>query len=146
MTTRYETTCRICRQPFVADAFVPILNGGADPRLASFGNQLFQHMVQRHASELGAFLIVTCFNLTDPVLIGIFEPLRWAVQQNTRRANVTDEQLQNRINKLADDINDPQVIHEPPLILVMLRDLRDYLTEQGAYAPKPVEAPSMIVS
>ncbi len=139
---KHITTCRICRQEFAASAFVPILNGGVDPRIQQFGTALSQHLLQKHSGELSAFLIVTCFNLSDPILVQLFEPLRWAVQQNTRRANATDEQLAERTAKLKLDADTEE--HDRQEVLAMFRDLRDYLTEQGVYGLKPAQPDSPV--
>ncbi len=130
---KYITECRICKQQFQAAAFVPILNGGVDPRITQFGNALCDHMMKKHQAELGSFLIATCFLISDPGLVGIFEPLRWAIQKFTRRANVTDEQLRERLTELSMVPDDP----DPAELAEFLKpfiDLRDYLTEEGAYA------------
>lgn len=147
---KYTTRCRVpgCSQEFASSPFdIPII-GQPDQRVVKFVTGLMQHVQKKHPQAMQAiaasvqeymgFMVVSMFECGDPKLTALFEHVRATIQQFSRRFQISDAEIQDRIARLELDPDDEEGL------TILLRDMRDLLTEQGRYAPangQPTETP-----
>jgi hypothetical protein len=149
----YTTTCRICGDRLQTSAFVPLVGGKQiDPALVQFVVKLQKHVQQKHPEhaqhvhaevmQFTGYATLSAFNVQDPVLVGMQEAVRFALHRGTRRAWITDAQIDDRIRAL--DL--ALARDEEAGLRILLRDMRDLLCEEGAYAPSDSSASKPLVS
>lgn len=140
----YITICRECGQQFKADPLdVPLIGEPPSAKTARFVEALGKHIQKKHPAA-GAFIasigmqfqgyvITKCYDTQDPGLIEIQEKLRAHVYTTTRRNFITDDAIREAVGKFVFPIEDPA------LLIALITDMRDMLTETGKYAPKQNE-------
>lgn len=139
--TKYLTRCRICGHEFKNSPFVPYVGNGIDPRLIAMQQKLGEHMLsdEKHQFYSATALAVACFAFQDPVINDFLNLVRFSLQQASRRNIATDSQILDRFAALGFGSESIEILK--PLVY----DLRDFLMEQGAHAPK-IEEPSALVT
>lgn len=140
---KYETRCRACGQIFrAAPLDIPVV-GHADERLVKFVQALAAHIQKEHPDtmtlvaaniqEITGFLVLSVFESQDPSLTARFQSARYALQTATRQNKVTDETIQDKLAGLG--LAQEEIEKVSPFI----KDLRDFLCEEGSYKPKTGE-------
>lgn len=141
---KYITKCLICGHEFQASAFdIPII-GQPSERLITFAQALMKHL-GKHAEQMGAFagalqecsylLCVRHFEMQDPQLLRMAEYVRARAHRFTRKNEITNATIDDRLAQLPIPLD----IIEP--LTALFQDMRDILSEEGKYAPKPPEKP-----
>jgi hypothetical protein len=142
MTPQLEYTrrCRVagCTAHFTSSPLVPII-GQTDTRVVKMIAQMSEHLATKHPDkwEQGAhaavdyvnFLILRTFDLQDPVLQSLYESMRASLHRFTTRVTIPDSVIDGKIADLGFEAEDAEGLR------LLLRDMRDLLTEQGSYAP-----------
>lgn len=147
---KYTTRCRVpgCNQEFASSPLdIPII-GQPNARVVKFVTLLMEHVQKKHPQAMQAisasvqefmgFMVVAMFECGDPKLTAMFEHVRATVQKFSRRFQISDAEIQDRIARLELDPEDEEGLQ------ILLTDMRDLLTEQGSYAPangQPAEKP-----
>jgi hypothetical protein len=159
--TSIETpiVCKICGKNFPVPAGVILDTTKANERLASFVHKLATHLRERHlnqqleaaahGAELTGMLTLAYFDLSGEIATQR-DFLRWRVHATTRRANVTNERIEERAREImasyytAEEIEVYMRSGIGRDICRALGDMRDVLTEAGRYsiASQPTEAPA----
>lgn len=145
---KYQTTCRICGQVFrAAPLDIPII-GQADRRLVQFVQALASHIQKEHPDtmnlvasniqEVTGFLVLSTFRIEDPTLTARFQSMRYALQTVTRQNRVDDKTILDKLAGLG--LSQPEIETVAPLV----KDLRDFLCEEGSYKPK-TGSPKLVV-
>lgn len=121
----YDATCRLCGKKFTGKP----LNGPGDAeRMKKMGEALFKHMLSTDEAHMN-FAVITAvlagFMVEDPAAQMFCNGVRFAALQSLRRHYLPDEQLHAVISALT-----------PAEFEAAMADMRDFLTEQGAHAPK----------
>lgn len=135
---KYVTKCRICGHEFKAAPFVAYLGDGIDPRMVGMQQTLQKHMMSDPAHQFyGAMVLAICsFQFQDPVILEFGELTRFAIQHTTRKNFASDEALLEKAQAFpADEV---ESAHN------LLKDLRDFLTEQGEYAPNIQQSAAVV--
>jgi hypothetical protein len=146
----YKTRCRVpgCKKTFVSDPFdVPII-GQPGERIVKFVSALYEHVAKNHPDRIqqinGAvqqylgFMAVSLFELEDPQLLAMREAIRASLHMFTRRMVITDAEIADRVARLE---LDPDKEEDTQMLL---RDMRDLLTDSGRYAPKIEDKPAIV--
>jgi hypothetical protein len=147
----YTTQCRVCGDRLEAPAFIPVVGGKAiDPALVQFVMKLQKHIYSKHPAhaqqiqaevmQFTGFATLSAFSVQDPILVTMQESVRYALHKGTRRAWITDAQIDERIDALG------FARDEEAGLRILLRDMRDLLCEEGAYAPSDSPASKPLVS
>jgi hypothetical protein len=143
----YITRCRIpgCKKTFVSDPFGLEIIGKPGDRIVKFVSRLIEHAQTDHPQQWAqisgaiqqymGFMIVRMFEIQDPQLLGMQEGIRAALHHFTTRLTITDEEIQSRVARIGLDPEQEEGVG------LLLRDMRDLLTEQGQYAPQLSEKP-----
>ena len=151
-TAKYRTVCRVpgCGQEFFASPFEASIIGAPNDRLIRFVEMLIDHLQQKHPAQLqqisGAvqeyfgFLTLMGCECQDPHIAAYYERVRASIARASRRLTITDEEIQDRIARLGLDPEQEEGLQ------VLLRDMRDLLTEQGRYAPQNGQPRSLILT
>jgi hypothetical protein len=150
----YITKCRVpgCTKEFVSTPFdIPII-GQPNARVVKFIMALAEHLEKKHpqmienidgaSKEYTGFLIVSLFEVNDPKLLEMRENIRATIAKVSRRFQISDADIQDRVARMELDSEDEEGLN------VLLRDMRDLLTEQGGYAPQngqPAQKPLVTV-
>lgn len=150
----YLTKCRVpgCTKEFVSSPLdIPII-GKPNERVVKFVTALMDHLGKKHPEvmmrvsnaiqEYMGFLVVSMFELNDPRLIEMRERIRAEIAVLSRRNNIPDSMIDGKIAELGFDDTDAEGLR------ILLRDMRDLLTEQGNYAPRngtPTEKPLVTI-
>lgn len=149
----YMTRCIVpgCGKEFVSDALdIPIV-GQPNERVVRFITGLMNHVQTKHPAamvqiagamqEYMGFLVVSMFSAEDPAIVQMKESVRATIFRFARRMQITDADIQDRIARLELDPDEEEGLN------ILLRDMRDLLTEQGSYAPKvPTPAQKPLVT
>jgi len=151
-TLEYITKCRVkgCKKRFVSDPFEIAIIGKPDDKLVKFVSALYEHMAKEHPDhmqnisgsiqQIMGYMVAASFEIQDPQLLAMQEAIRHQLHKVTRRINVTDEQIVERVEAtgIDDEYNED--------VIGLIQDLRDLLTEDGRYAPQaPAEKPLVTV-
>ena len=150
----YITKCRVpgCNKTFVSNPFdIPII-GQPNARIVEFVRALMEHLQKKHPQmmqniagaiqEYTGFLVVSLFEVNDPKLLEMREHIRATIAHVSRRFQISDADIQDRVARMELDSEDEEGLN------VLLRDMRDLLTEQGRYAPQngqPAQKPLVTV-
>jgi hypothetical protein len=145
----YLTKCRFCgMQPPPMPPFVPILNGGIDPKMIAYIGELQKHIEKKHPEQFVAmrqtilqitgWTAVSAFEVQDPLIRTLQEAVRAALHKFTRRLFITDAEIQDRAARLGLDAEQQEGL------VMLLRDMRDLLTEEGAYAPQQATPKTLV--
>jgi hypothetical protein len=150
----YITKCRVpgCNKEFVSTPVdIPII-GQPNARTVKFVTALMEHVQKKHPQMMqniaGAiqdytgFLVVSLFEVNDPKLLEMREHIRAIIAKVSRRFQISDADIQDRVARMELDSEDEEGLN------VLLRDMRDLLTEQGRYAPQngqPAQKPLVTV-
>ena len=150
----YITKCRVpgCNKEFVSTPLdIPII-GQPNARVVKFVTALGEHIQKKHPQlmqniagaiqEYTGFLVVSLFEVNDPKLLEMRENIRATISKVSRRFQVSDADIQDRVARLELDPEQEEGLN------ILLRDMRDLLTEQGSYAPQngqPAQKPLVIV-
>lgn len=126
----YESTCRLCGQKFAGKPLDPPTNGEPNARMQKLGKVLYDHLVNAHRDFAFMALLAAGYITEDPVATGFIAPFRYGVFQQTRRAFVPDDVMKDRLTRMT----------TPEQIEAGFFELRDFLCEQGKFAPAPVQA------
>ena len=145
-TLDYTTRCRVpgCTKTFVSTALdVPII-GQPDAKIVKFVTALMDHMQKKHPQEMTVisqlvqqflgFIVVSQFEIADPKLLEMREAVRASMARMSRRFIISDADILDKVARLELDPDDEEGIG------ILLRDMRDLLTEQGDYAPNPSQS------
>lgn len=148
----YKTRCIVpgCGKAFVSDALdIPII-GQPNERVVKFITALMNHVQAKHPAamtqisgaiqEYMGFLVVSMFDVEDPSIVQMKESVRATVFRFSRRMQITDADIQDRVARL--ELNPDQ----EEGLNILLRDMRDLLTEQGSYAPQVPTAQKPLVT
>lgn len=144
MSLTHITTCLLCDpkapKQFAAEGVTPGLTQGES--MGNLGRAMVRHLEQKHPEAYKpiaiqglmfmALLSIPHYSSTDPGIGPMANLVRHFIHTVTRKNGATDSELDNRF-ACGDAISR------------QLRDLRDYLLEEGEYAPKAPE-PSRIVT
>ena len=143
----YITRCRVpgCTKEFISSPFdIPII-GQPDQRLIKFVTALMEHTQKKHPTQMlqisgsiqqfTGFLVASTYEIQDPQIGAMQEGIRAALHKMTQRLTITDEEIQDRVARLE---LEPE---EEEGVALLLRDMRDLLTESGRYAPQVTEKP-----
>jgi len=120
----YTETCRICGKQFKGAP----LASTTDPRMNKLGEALFKHMWDTdevHKNFTITAIILAGFILEDPMAIQYGAPIRYMAFRALRKNFVPDEVLHDTVSRLT-----PEKFEDA------MKDMRDFLTEEGEYAPK----------
>jgi hypothetical protein len=151
---KYLTKCRICNVEFAKSPMnIPIV-GQPNQQVVEFVNALFNHLQQKHPKETAqifggiqeftGLLVLSKFQYQDPQLRALGENVRAGIHRFTRRYNVTDEQIAEKVTEAARMLDlSPE---ELAGFSALLCDTRDLLTEQGNFAPKPPEQKPLVTT
>jgi len=137
---KYITTCRLCNQRF-SNSALPIIGDQPDRQTAKFVTGLAQHFKSAHkeqavgiwndtrifATQFAGWIVMQQFETDDPQLQASQQRLRSWLHSLTRKNQITDAQITDRL-----------VAAEPltqERVTAVCTEMRDYLTEQGGYAP-----------
>ena len=137
---KYITTCKLCNQRF-ANSALPIVGEHPDAKTAKFVTSLAKHFKSAHkeaaqaiwndtsifATQFAGWIVMQQFATDDPQLQASQQRLRSWLHSLTRKNQITDAQITDRL-----------VAAEPltlERVTVVCKEMRDYLTEQGGYAP-----------
>jgi hypothetical protein len=142
----YTTVCKLCGKKFVSTAFEAHIIGAPGQRVYEFVHALYNHIEKFHqpqsmqisgsVQQYVSYLVGQAFTITDPQLVAMAEAVRAALHHFSQKYTVTDEEILDRVAKIG--LENPE--HEEGINL-LIRDLRDLLTESGRYAPKFEEKP-----
>jgi hypothetical protein len=146
----YIAKCRFCGMtPPPMPPFVPLVGGQIDPKIIAFVQALQKHVEKKHPVEFAkmgqtimqftGYAAVSAFEIQDPVISGMQEAVRAALHKFTRRMWITDEEIQDRVARLELETADLDAG-----VSLLLRDMRDLLTEEGAYAPSQQAKPALV--
>lgn len=142
----YITTCKICKKPFISTAFEPQIIGAAGQRIFDFGLKLHQHLEREHPDHMHRisgsmqqymmFLLAQVFVITDPELLDMVEAIRAALRHFSQRLTITDDEILHRVAQI--ELAEPE---QEEGVNLLIRDLRDLLTETGRHAPTFTQKP-----
>jgi hypothetical protein len=152
--------CKICGKNFPVPAGVILDVTKANQRLAEFVHKLAVHLKERHpqqqlmagasGAEYTGMLTLMHFDLSGEIATQR-DFLRWRVHTATRRANVTNERIDQRAREIlagyftAEEIDAKMREGIGRDIRKALGDMRDVLTESGRYEvremPETTSAP-----
>ncbi len=147
----YTTVCRICGDRLSTAGFVPVVGGKQiDPNLVQFVVKLQKHVqtkhpdharqVQAEVMQFTGYATLSAFTVQDPVLVSMQEAVRFALHRGTRKAFITNAQIDDRLATLE---LDPDTTKN---LAILLRDLRDVLCEEGPYGPTVSPAAKPLVT
>lgn len=141
----------ICRIPgcgyFVArpPLDIPTIGGAPSPGLVALAQKLADHLETEHPVEHArlaqsiqlfmGYLLMTMYTLEDPRLTQEYHYTRSVFHRITARYKVTDEQISERLAHMEFESEDEQELTE------LIRDFRDFLSEEGRYAPDTSQPP-----
>lgn len=144
---KYITTCTLCSQRF-SNSALPIIGAVPDAATRHFVEQLIQHLAKNHAVQFQTFvkrmrlmadkftawLALQSFETSDPNLLNSQEELRNWVHTLTRKHELSDADLLDRVARLE------LAEAEARRVETLCKEIRDFMGEQGRYNPM-VEAP-----
>jgi len=138
----YITRCKVpgCSKQFVSSALdIPII-GQPNERVVKFVTALMDHLQKKHPEimtrvagaiqEYMGLLVISMFQVEDPKLLEMREFIRASIAQVSRRFQISDADIRDRVARLELDADEEEGLN------MLLRDMRDFLTERGNYAPK----------
>jgi hypothetical protein len=135
---KYITNCKLCGQRFANNA-LPLIGDVPDASTRRFVEALISHLGHSHkpqfqefrqnmvllANQFAAWLALQSFEISDPNLLKSQEELRGWVHTLTRKNQLTDAGITDRI-VAAEPITAEKAI-------AVCKEMRDYLTEQAQY-------------
>lgn len=124
---KHATRCRLCGHEFRARPFS--LDAIGQIRVKKFFDAVSVHMQANHAEYMAAATI-SAFATEDPTLIPLAEKARAEVAARTRSHTATDDAIRSQLARAG--FTEDEIVKSLPVF----REMRDYLTEQGQYAPK----------
>jgi hypothetical protein len=149
-TPMYRTVCKHCGVTLQTPPFTPMIGADVNPEIIQFVLKLQKHMAKSHPEQSGhvqgsiaqftGFACVANFGIQDPILVGMQEAVRAALHRFTRRAFITDAQIEDRIAQLGFDSDAAAGLN------TLMREMRDILCEEGAYAPSSSPASTPLVT
>lgn len=138
----YVTKCSVptCGKQFISSALdIPIL-GAPNERVVKFVTALMDHLQTKHPQimaqvsqsiqEFMGFLVISMYEVQDPKLLEMREFIRAGLAKVSRRFQISNADIEDRVARLELDSEDEEGLN------ILLRDMRDLLTEQGDYAPR----------
>lgn len=160
MSLTHITKCLLCpiekRARIVSDPMPQVKPGEQPPEaVGRYVQALTDHIRKKHpesyaqiyamAQIMMALLVVKEFETTDPGVETAREQLRNFIHRMTRKNDVTETDIQVRLEHIDDSVTfferDGKDAIDKDRILDELRDFRDFLLEEGDYAPAvPEEA------
>jgi hypothetical protein len=139
---KHKTVCRVpgCGQEFLKSPLdIPIV-GQPNRQVVEFVTALAAHVQKKHpdlmnqlaasAQEWMGYLTVALFNIEDPSLLRMREHVRARMQLYTRKTTISDAEIQDRVARIGLDSEQEEGVN------LLLRDMRDILTESGKYSPQ----------
>lgn len=147
---QYTTKCRVpgCGQELQSPPLVPIVGGKPNQDVIDFVLRLYKHLEKKHPEQFNqlnasvqqwmGFSAIALFHIQDPVLVMIQESVRAAIHRFTTKSYITDLEIQDRVAALGFTENEAEGLN------TLLRDMRDILCEEGAYAPGPPVQKSIV--
>jgi hypothetical protein len=148
---KYRAVCNVCHQISYAPPLdIPIIGQG-DVQIEQYiMATLVGHLQSKHPDEwaqvasrikeFAAFLACAVFELQDPAILQRLELARYALHTATRKAQITDEIILDRLARVG--LAQKEIDAVAPLI----RDMRDALTEEGAYKPEGVKDSNLVTA
>jgi hypothetical protein len=139
---KYITTCTLCNQRF-SNSALPVIGDKPDAKTRGFVEGLIFHLKRNHgpqfaeftrnmilmADKFAAWLALQSFETGDPNLMKSQEEMRVWVHTLTRKNQLSDADLLDRVARL--ELAEAEAQH----VQTLSKEIRDYLTEQGAYSP-----------
>jgi hypothetical protein len=148
---KYTTTCQIpvldkgsitprpCGQQFLKSPLdIPII-GQPGKQVVEFVTSLAGHISKHHpdqmkmasalVQEFMGLLVIAGFEIQDPTLQSMRERVRATAHRLTRKAYITNADIDDKIAELGFDLDDSRNLK------ILLTDMRDMLCEEGSYAP-----------
>jgi hypothetical protein len=98
------------------------------PRLMKFFQAVKAHLDEKHADYLAAATIAV-YTTEDPALVRIAESARGQVNAASRKNTASDAQITDRFAGAG------FTQEELSRLIPLVREMRDYLSEAGKYAP-----------
>ncbi len=123
---KLETRCKLCGHVFRASPFSLDLLGQA--RLGKFFQMVSAHIQDAH-KDYAAAGVIAAYTTQDPALLQIAESARGQVHKLTRRNQAPNDYINDRLARAGFSAIEVQKI------LPLFCEMRDFLTEQGSYAP-----------
>jgi hypothetical protein len=157
-TPMYRTVCKHCGVTMQVPAFTPMIGADVNPEVIQFVLKLQKHMLKAHPvtaqqmqgsiAQFTGFACVANFGIQDPILIGMQEAVRAALHRFTRRAFITDEQIRERLEELRFGVENSSgmLTLDASGLFKLLKEFRDILCEEGAYAPSSSPASTPLVT
>lgn len=137
------TTCRICNQQFANRPMeIPIIGEPASVQTERFVMALAEHLRKKHGELFGriansgkmlmGFLALTQYDSQDKSLLDMREMIRYDIHRTTARVNITDQHITKALVELGLGLESQERLR----IEMLIRDLRDLLSDAGAYSPQ----------
>lgn len=140
---KYITTCTLCNQRF-SNSALPLIGETPDAQTVRFVTGLAKHLKTVHPQEIErlraetailsnqfvGWLTLQKFETTDPNLQASQQRLRMWLHGLTRKNQLTDAEITDKIVSLGLDAEHAGPVND------LCKELRDFLTEQGRYAPQ----------
>jgi hypothetical protein len=137
---KYITACRLCNQRF-SNSALPIVGDVPDASTRRFVEGLIKHLASNHkqqfqefrqnmvllANQFAAWLALQSFEISDPNLQKSQEELRRWVHTLTRKNQLTDADLLDRIARIG------LAEADAARTLELCKEIRNCLTEQAQY-------------
>jgi hypothetical protein len=156
MPPTHITTCLLCppENParIKADKIPQVLPGEApSPAVGRYVQALSTHLERKHpeaydtalklSQTFFAMLILQSFETSDPAVANGEELIRAFIHRMTRKNDVDERELQIRCEELGFEPSERLHARDAKFdrSLEILRDLRDYLLEEGEYAVRAPE-------
>jgi hypothetical protein len=146
----YRTVCKLCGVTLQQAPFVPMVGSNVNPEIIQFVLKLQKHLEKNHKEQaqfiggslmqFTGFATVNHFKIQDPILVEMQEAVRAALHRFTRKAFITDAQIQDRVAQLGFNEEDAAGLYK------LMREMRDILCEEGAYAPSSLPAQQPLVT
>ena len=139
------TSCRICGQKFANYPLdVPIIGEPVSAQAQRFVTHLAQHLSQKHkeaahgimvaSQQLFGLLTMLNYETQDCALLELAELIRYDIHRSTRKISISDEHIVKGVATMGLAPEDAEKV------AAHIRDLRDLLTDSGAYSP-PARGP-----
>ena len=135
------TTCRLCGQKFSNYPLdVPIIGEPVTASAQRFVTHLASHLSSKHretaqgilvaSQQLYGFLAMVNYETQDKALLHLAELIRYDIHRSTRKIAISDEHVSKAVAALE---LPPEYVAK---VEAHIRDLRDLLTDSGAYSPQ----------
>jgi len=139
---KYITVCTLCSQRF-SNSALPLIGDKPDANTRRFVEALIYHLKRNHApkfaeftrnmilmaDKFAAWLALQSFQISDPNLLKSQEELRSWIHSLTRKNQLTDADVLDRVARLE------LAEAEAQRVETLCKEIRDFMGERGAYNP-----------